>query len=92
MVATSNIAGQERSFLYLANDGDFVANEHGLPPFGEIWLRLASLVAPVTYTAVPVGSGERIGLDADLDGCFDLTEVRRGYDPRDAGSRPPGCS
>jgi hypothetical protein len=46
----------------------------------------------VTYTCVPVGSGQRIGLDSDLDGCYDATEVRRGSDPRNAVSRPQNCS
>jgi hypothetical protein len=42
-----------------------------------------------TYTCVPVGSGERIGVDRDLDGCFDTDELRNGSDPADPASN--GC-
>jgi DNA-binding beta-propeller fold protein YncE len=92
VVATTQIAGAERSFLYLASHDTFAAGEHLVPPIPEGLLRLAALVSPLTYTCVPVGSGQRIGLDADLDGCYDQTEERRGFDPRNPASRPPGCS
>ena len=92
VVASTRFAGQERSFLYLAASGGFRANEQLVPLLPEPLLRLAARLEPVTYTAVPVGSGQRIGLDADLDGCYDLTEERAGFDPRNSASRPPGCS
>jgi hypothetical protein len=91
VVASTQLAGQERSFLYLASQRGFRANENGVPLLNDLLLRLASLVGPVTYTAVPVGSGQRIGLDADLDGCYDLSEENRGFDPRNPASRPSGC-
>ncbi len=91
MVASTQFAGQERSFLYLASSGGFRANENGVPLIPDGLLRLAALLKPVTYTAVPVGSGQRIGLDADLDGCFDVTEEQSGYDPRNPASRPSNC-
>jgi DNA-binding beta-propeller fold protein YncE len=92
VVATTQIAGAERSFLYLASHDTFAVGEHLVPPIPAGLLRLAALVSPLTYTCVPVGSGQRIGLDADLDGCYDQTEERRGFDPRNPASRPPGCS
>jgi DNA-binding beta-propeller fold protein YncE len=92
VVASTVVAGQQLSFLYLAGSDRFVANEHALPPLPESVVRLTSYLAPLTYTCVPVGSGQRIGLDSDLDGCYDATETRRGFDPRNAVSRPPGCS
>jgi hypothetical protein len=36
-----------------------------------------------TYTCVPVGSGVRIGVDRDSDGCFDRDETLGGSDPAD---------
>src|SRR6185295_18290310 len=39
-----------------------------------------------TYTCVPVGSGERIGVDRDMDGCFDRDELDLGTDPTSAAS------
>src|SRR5262249_1664856 len=42
----------------------------------------------VTYTCVPPGSGERIGIDRDEDGFFDQDEVLGGSDPADPVSIP----
>jgi DNA-binding beta-propeller fold protein YncE len=91
VVATIQLLGQERSFLYLAFSQGFRADENGSPILPDLLLRLASLLKPVTYTAVPVGSGQRVGLDSDLDGCWDGSEERAGYDPRNPASKPPGC-
>jgi hypothetical protein len=91
LVATTFVLGRERSFLYLAGSGRFQPNEEGSPQLTDGLLRLAAFLRPVTYTCVPVGSGQRIGLDADLDGCYDLSEVKAGFDPRNPASKPPGC-
>ncbi len=71
--------------------GSFAPTKTACPPIPDGLLRLAALLKPVTYTAVPVGSGQRIGLDSDLDGCYDVTEDQAGYDPRNPGSRPSFC-
>lgn len=92
VVATTQFAGQELSFLYLAASNTFRGNDENLPLLPEVALKLASILKPVTYTCVPPGSGQRVGLDADLDGCFDLTEERAGFDARNPASRPPGCT
>ena len=42
----------------------------------------------VTYTCVPPGSGQRMGVDRDEDGTFDRTEIDFGTDPADPGSFP----
>ena len=42
----------------------------------------------LTYTAVPVGEGDRIGIDRDLDGYRDADEVDAGSDPTNAVSVP----
>ncbi len=42
----------------------------------------------VTYTCVPPGSGERIGIDRDEDGFLDQDEVLGGSDPADPVSIP----
>ena len=46
--------------------------------------------AVLTFTAVPPGSGERIGADRDEDGFFDRDELDRGSDPGDPASVPQG--
>jgi hypothetical protein len=43
-----------------------------------------------TYTCVPPGSGTRIGIDRDLDGFFDRTEIDAGSDPANPASIPGG--
>ena len=41
-----------------------------------------------TYTCVPFGSGQRIGVDRDGDTFFDRTELDAGSDPADPLSVP----
>ncbi len=45
----------------------------------------------MTYTCVPPGSGNRIGIDADEDGAFDRDELDAGTDPANAGSILGAC-
>jgi hypothetical protein len=54
-------------------------------------LRALALTAgqELTYTCVPPGSGERMGVDRDQDGVFDRDELDVGSDPADALSLPP---
>jgi DNA-binding beta-propeller fold protein YncE len=42
----------------------------------------------LTYTCVPPGSGQRIGIDRDGDGVSDRTELDAGTNPADPGSFP----
>jgi YVTN family beta-propeller protein len=44
-----------------------------------------------TWTAVPPGSGVRIGVDRDVDGFFDTDELDAGSDPDDPLSVPNVC-
>jgi hypothetical protein len=45
-----------------------------------------------TFTSVPLGSGQRAGIDRDRDGVFDRTELDCGTDPADPASTPvPPC-
>jgi hypothetical protein len=53
--------------------------------------QLQVLAAPgreQTYTLVPAGSGERIGIDRDADGYFDQDELDAGSDPANPHSIP----
>jgi hypothetical protein len=45
-----------------------------------------------TYTCVPRGSGERIGVDRDGDGFYDRDELDAGSNPADPGSVPLLCA
>ena len=54
-------------------------------------LALASSASELTYTLVPSGSQTRLGIDRDLDGFLDRTEVDAGSDPANASSVPQPC-
>jgi hypothetical protein len=43
---------------------------------------------PVTYTCVPPGSGQRIGVDRDGDGFWDGDERAAHADPADPADTP----
>jgi DNA-binding beta-propeller fold protein YncE len=82
VVAKVHFGNEELGFLY-TGQGSFTANRLGLPPIPDALLRLisVSLGLPMTYTAVPPGSGYRIALDRDEDGALDGDELDDGTDP-----------
>ena len=92
VVATTRIAGFERGFLFLAEQGYFVSDRNHGGAISDNALRFYAFLRPVTYTCVPVGSGQRIALDADLDGCYDFSERFLWTDPRDPESVRASCS
>jgi len=81
--------GNELGFLY-AGSGQFMRDRASLPPISDAALRAIALFVhtPVTYTCVPPGSGERIGIDRDGDGFLDGDEEASGSDPADPASTP----
>jgi DNA-binding beta-propeller fold protein YncE len=87
LVAKSTVAGAEAGFLYVGN-GRFRADRRAVPPVGDAALRLLARFRPVTFTCVPPGSGERIGVDRDGDGAWDGDERDAHTDPADPHSRP----
>jgi DNA-binding beta-propeller fold protein YncE len=79
---------EEVGFLYVGS-GLFKTDRRGLPPIPAAALRaLAEIGRAVTYTCVPPGSGERIGVDRDGDGAWDGDERHDHTDPADPDSRP----
>jgi DNA-binding beta-propeller fold protein YncE len=91
LVVTTRQRGFERGYLYLADEARFQESDSSAPRLIAARLRALAAQAPLTYTCLPVGSGYRVALDADLDGCFNVDEVKAGTDPRDGGSVPPDC-
>jgi Bacterial TSP3 repeat len=88
LVAKAELLGVEAGFVYVGS-GLFKPDRHALPPVNEAVLQfLATHVAPVTYTCVPPGSGERIGVDRDGDGFWDGDERDAHTDPADPTSTP----
>ncbi|HEX3764657.1 MAG TPA: hypothetical protein VHW23_38445, partial [Kofleriaceae bacterium] len=88
LIAKTTVAGAEAGFLYVGG-GRFRPDRRALPPVGDAALRLlARLGRPVTFTCVPPGSGERIGVDRDGDGAWDGDERDADTDPADPTSTP----
>jgi hypothetical protein len=87
LVAKAEIAGVEAGFLYVGS-GAFKSDRRALPAISDAVLRFLAHAAPVTYTCVPPGSGERIGVDRDGDGFWDGDERDAHTDPADPASTP----
>ncbi|WNG18511.1 beta-propeller fold lactonase family protein [Cystobacter fuscus] len=75
LVAKGQLASRPVGFLYLRNGG-FKPDHAALPPLSEAALRqLVSITrGALTYTCVPPGSGQRIGIDRNLNGVLDGDE------------------
>ena len=82
------IAGRDRGFVYA--NGAFVSDLARAPSVSEGALRVlaAASGSSLTFTAVPPGSGWRIGVDRDGDGYADGDEIAAGSDPADPKSTP----
>ena len=89
LVAKTEVVDAEVGFLYIGS-GLFRSDRHALPPIQDAALQLLATHGgrPVTYTCVPPGSGERIGVDRDGDGAWDGDERDAHTDPADPTRRP----
>jgi YVTN family beta-propeller protein len=87
LVAKSRFFNDEAGFLYLGS-GWFLTDRRGQPPITAAALRTLAFARPVTYTCVPPGSGERVGVDRDGDGFWDGDERDAHTDPADPASKP----
>jgi YVTN family beta-propeller protein len=87
MVVKGSKSGAQRGWVRIAA-GTFRSDRASEPLLTDAQLRTeaASAGQERTYTCVPPGSGTRIGIDRDSDGCFDRDELDLGSDPADAGS------
>jgi DNA-binding beta-propeller fold protein YncE len=72
LVVRGVIAGHEVGFLYLPATGTFAPSIVGIAAISEAQLRGLVAATPLTFTAVPPNSGERVALDRDSDGVFDI--------------------
>jgi len=89
LVAKGRISHHDFGFLYLG-DGYFAGDRQSLPSLPDLLLRelVALSGGSLTYTCAPPGSGERMGIDRDLDGTLDGDEQAAGSNPADARSTP----
>jgi len=85
------VAGEARGW-YRLGDGTFQSDRFAETPLSGTALRALAADAgqELTYTCVPPGEGQRIGVDRDGDGFFDRDELDAGSDPADPASIPSG--
>jgi hypothetical protein len=89
LVAKGRVARYEVGFLYVGG-GKFKSDRQAVPPVTDAALRAVVAVSDgvLTYTCTPLGSGQRIGIDRDLDGVLDGDERAAGSNPADPTSQP----
>ncbi|HEY0480057.1 MAG TPA: hypothetical protein VGD37_21200 [Kofleriaceae bacterium] len=89
LVAKAEIGDVEAGFLYVGS-GQFRTDRRAEPAITEAVLRDRTTRRghPLTYTCVPLGSGQRIGVDRDGDGFWDGDERAAYSDPSDPTSTP----
>jgi len=71
LVVRARIKNDERGFLYLPESNSFATDNPKNPSISEADLLALASDTELTFTAVPVASGERIALDRDSDGKLD---------------------
>ncbi len=83
------VKGQARGFVRLPS-GLFRSDRAGEATLTDAQLRSLSQIPgqELTYTAVPPGSGVRMGIDRDRDGSLDRDELDQGSDPSNPASTP----
>jgi YVTN family beta-propeller protein len=82
----------ERGWLWIGSSdgGQYQSDRVGeLWSHGELYDAAVAGTAILTFTAVPLGQGLRMGIDRDEDGYYDRTELDAGSDPADPESQPP---
>ncbi len=87
LVAKGIADGEPRGWLY--SGGAFLPDLAAGAPLTWTDMQNAAVAGSSTFTllGVPVGSGQRIGIDRDLDGVLDGDEAPLPY-----GASTPGCS
>jgi DNA-binding beta-propeller fold protein YncE len=76
LVAKMGGGRDEEGFFYVRNVHTFARDRHDAEALSDAALRQYALTRgqPLTYTCVPPGSGERIGIDRDGNGVLDGDE------------------
>ncbi|MCW5892400.1 MAG: beta-propeller fold lactonase family protein [bacterium] len=93
VVVKGNIGGEARGGVY-AGGNSFRLDRHADGLVSVTTMRGFAQTAgqEITFTAVPPGTGTRIGIDRDLDGVFDRRELDCATDPANAADFPPTLS
>jgi DNA-binding beta-propeller fold protein YncE len=93
LVVKGASGGEARGWVY-AGGNNFRSDRASEPLLDKTALRTLAGTAgqEQVYTCVPPGSGQRIGIDRDLDNRFDRDELDAGSDPADPLSLPEGTA
>src|SRR4029077_4711197 len=90
LVVKGNVAGEARGALYVGGNSFQFDRPPDAPQSTTAVRNLAATAGQeLTFTCVPPGSGERIGVDRDQDGVFDQRELDCATDPAHPLSSPP---
>jgi hypothetical protein len=88
-VARGQLFGRDAGFVF--SNGKFVPDDSRFPALTSaelVALVSADRTDALTFTAVPPGSGWRMGVDRDGDGYADGDEIAAGSDPANPRSIP----
>lgn len=92
LIVKGTVAGEARGYLMNAA-GNFQSDRAGEPLLSDTALRAKATVGQeLTYTCVPPGSGQRLGIDRDADGFLDRDELDACSSPQDQISVPGGTA
>jgi hypothetical protein len=75
LVVRARVRNAEMGFLYVPETNSFATDNPHNPSITEAELLALAAKTPLTFTAVPVASGERIALDRDSDGKLDGADL-----------------
>jgi len=90
LVVKGLLDGRNLGFLFDAKNGTFIPDTVRGQPLTDAVLRGLTRRGTLTFTAVPPGSGIRIGLDRDSNGVFDGDESGTGiWHDRPVGEQSP---
>lgn len=93
LVVHGTLGAEPVGFVYDPSSSVHRPDSRNAPSVGDAALR-SSLVDGdhLTYTAVPFGSGVRLGIDRDRDSWRDRDEAAGGSDAADPASFPASCT
>jgi sugar lactone lactonase YvrE len=88
LVVHGRLGDRDHGFVF--SGGVYVPDVTGAPALssGSLVALVGGVAPSLTFTAVPPGSGWRMGVDRDGDGCADGDELAAGSDPANYQSVP----
>jgi hypothetical protein len=94
LIAQGRWNNRVRSALYDPATDNYVLDSQGDAPVTASEMRTMAQQPgqATTFTCVPPGSGQRLGLDRDQDGQWNFDEVLSSTKPDDPGSVPGACN